>query len=316
MRIAVLDLGSNTFHLLVALASPDGRLTRLDRRKEQVRIGEGSSRIGAITRERWAKGMEAAAALGRCASRHPGVAGVAVATSAIREAKNGRAFLDGVRRATGFRVEMLSGEAEARLVYRGARAGLEFDPGRIAVIDLGGGSTEVVVGEGDRCLGTWSLPIGTLRMKARYCRAKSGVLGADGAAALRAEVAGLVSEVAKDVRRLEPDTFVLTSGTARALRRLANDFGLGSDFKRRIGLRAAEKVARRLTGLAPSDISALGVPRMRSDTVAPGSVALCALLDAFDASAALVSRTALREGVVLREWEASTATRSRALVTA
>ena len=149
MRIAVLDLGSNSFHLLVAHASPEGRLSQLDRRKKNVRLGEGSLLTGAITQERWVKGVEAVADLGRRASRYAGATAVAVATAAIREAKNGSAFLETVRRATGFRVEMLSGEDEARLVYRGARLGLDFDPGRMAVIDLGGGSTEVVVGEGE-----------------------------------------------------------------------------------------------------------------------------------------------------------------------
>lgn len=303
MRIAVLDLGSNSFHLLVAHAAPDGTLSPLDRRKKQVRLGEGSLLTGAITPDRWAKGLQAAADLGRRVRRYADATAVAVATAAIREAKNGASFLDAAKRAIGFRVELLTGEEEARLVYRGARAGLDFDPGRLAVIDLGGGSTEVVVGEGERCLAAWSLPVGALRMKGMFADSRTGVIDDEGAASLRQHVGAIAKDVARQVTKLDPDTFVLTSGTARAMRRMADELGLGGDFKHRIGLRAAESVARKLTGLEPGEIYDLGAPRKRCDTLAPGALSLCTLLGAFGATGAFVSKSALREGVALREWE-------------
>lgn len=303
MRIAVLDLGSNSFHLLVAHAASDGTLSALDRRKKYVRLGEGSLLTGAITPDRWAKGLEAASALGKRVKRYGDATAVAVATAAIREAKNGASFLDAAKRALGFRVEILSGEEEGRLVYRGARAGLDFDPGRLAVIDLGGGSTEVVVGEGERCLASWSLPVGALRMKGMFADSRTGVLDEDGANLLRHHVVAVSKDVVREMATLEPDTFVLTSGTARTMCRLADQLGLGGDFEHRIGQRAAERLARKLVGLEPGEIYDLGAPKKRCDTIAPGSIAIATLLGAFGATSAFVSKTALREGVALREWE-------------
>src|SRR6185503_18770599 len=145
MKLAVLDLGSNSFHLAVFASSDRAVLAPRRELRSAVQIG-ASLRDGHIDGAGFARGLMAVQTLvAELRRSEPSCPVVAVATSALREAVNGRAFCDEVERRHGIEVEVLSGRDEARLAFFGARL-FAGPAGRLAVVDLGGGSLEVASG--------------------------------------------------------------------------------------------------------------------------------------------------------------------------
>lgn len=289
MVLSVLDLGSNSFHLVAYRVRGRTRLEKLGRTKEMCRLGAGTLWNGSIDDAAWRRGAAALDRLYRRAMGHDPDRLVAVATSAIRDAANGAEFCRAARRRLGLEIEVLSGEEEARLIYWGARSGLPRRTGRVAVIDVGGGSAEIAVGDRRSCAFAACLPLGVLRL--RELPAERVV----------AHVRTAARETMARVRALRPERVVLTSGTARRLDSVALGLGLRRPAETelsRAGLRALNRV---LPQLGPDNLDALGVEEARRDTIRHGALIFDTLLDLMDAPAALVSTRGLREGVVLRE---------------
>jgi len=298
VRIGVLDIGSNSLHLLVGEVDRDGRIATHADTKEMVRLG-GSLRRGTIDPETFQAGLDAVGAL-LARSRAVGCARVlAVGTSVVREAENARDFLEAVRRQHDLAVRVLSGEEEARLVYLGVK-GASAALGTISVLDVGGGSVEVAVGSSERPSLCRSLPIGALRLRDR-------LVGADGIVRRR-DVAAIVDavrqsamNVAGEVHALSPEAFVLTAGTPRALARLA--VGLpGMRSEEVLGTHVAFRLAASLVGRPPESLESLGVEPRRRDTIAVGAIVVSTLLALFGAREARIERRGLREGVLLEDF--------------
>ncbi len=308
MRLAALDLGSNSFHALIADVGPDGRLAVVDRAKRMPRIGEGIFRTGSISSAARKSAMRALAELLPVIERHRPDAVHAVATAAVRDASNGRAFVADVRARFGLAVRVISGEEEARLSYAGARARLGEELGHATLFDLGGGSLEAIVGDGENVVRTASAPLGVLRAVVehplsdpptpRELRALEQ-WARDAVAPFLASLAG-----ADDRRR----RVVLCAGTARSVRSVAQALGYvpvdgtGSDLIGRDTLRylidrlaALPLAARRDTpGLDPN----------RADLIVHGIAMLDAILAGVGVEQARVCRAALREGLILEAHRA------------
>jgi exopolyphosphatase / guanosine-5'-triphosphate,3'-diphosphate pyrophosphatase len=142
LTVAALDVGSNSFHLVVVQAFPDGTVRVLERLKEMVRLGEASLQDGVIPEETLERALRALRALVVKARAHRPAALLAVATSAVREASNGRAFVEAARRECGVDIRIIDGIEEARFIYQGARQALALEGAqRAALFDVGGGST-------------------------------------------------------------------------------------------------------------------------------------------------------------------------------
>lgn len=167
-RVAGIDCGTNSIRLLVADVDDAGRLTDLDRRMEVVRLGQGVDRTGVIAPEALERTLDAArryaaicADLGVQRTRF-------VATSASRDARNRQDFVDGVRAALGVEPEVIAGEEEARLSFRGATSVLAGrHPGPFLVVDIGGGSTEIVLGTTSPVAAA-SMDVGCVRLTERH----------------------------------------------------------------------------------------------------------------------------------------------------
>ena len=180
IRVAAIDCGTNSLRLLLAEAAPDGSLVEIDRRTEIVRLGEGVDASGAFTDQALTRTF---AVLDDFASRLTGLdiepdRVRMVATSAARDVSNRETFLAGVRSRIGIEPEVISGDREAGLSYVGAvssaavRAGLGEDP--VLVVDIGGGSTELVIGTGEGLVeAAVSLPMGSVRLTERFLRGSS-----------------------------------------------------------------------------------------------------------------------------------------------
>lgn len=298
-RIAVLDLGSNSFHLLVSRVGPDGAMAKVDAHKEMVRIG-ATLGSGFLDDESWTRGMDA---VGRLAARARTSAPdrlVAVATSAIREAKNGADFATAVHTFHGLSVEVLTGEDEARLVYLGARSGLPRETGTIVVVDVGGGSVELAVGDGSRCTQLHSLPLGVLRLRTAFVP-PDGYVSERTAGVIAATVRGVAGATLRSVAGAHPDLVVFTAGTARTVAALCDSLRIASAGPSVLTRDAVLGLRTVFSKFRPSHLPALGVEEQRADTIAVGAIVLHTIMEELGAPTARVSTRGVREGVLLRE---------------
>jgi exopolyphosphatase / guanosine-5'-triphosphate,3'-diphosphate pyrophosphatase len=147
MKVAVVDIGTNSTRLLIAEPDGAGALRELERRSEVTRLGEGVDRTGELGEEPQARVLRVLDAYDELIADHAVERKTAVLTSAVRDAANGAEFAERVRAEHGVEGRTLSGDEEAALTFRGATAARPDDDGRLLVIDIGGGSTELVVGE-------------------------------------------------------------------------------------------------------------------------------------------------------------------------
>jgi len=298
MRIAALDIGSNSFHLIVAHVNPGGRIEILDRSKEMVRFGE-TLKSGMIAPDVFRRGLEALRALKRIADRHQPDALVAVATSAVREAQNGGEFVRAVRDELGIDVRVIRGQEEAHLIYLGARSALDLAGRRVALFDVGGGSTEIILADARECYFTISLKLGALRLRDEWQTADPP--SSREVAALGDRVRSALEPAIARVRAMGFDFVALTSGTAFALAGLAARVsnGPGGSAPRVLTFRALCDVEKKLLSLPLAERNKLaGLDPRRADTILPGAVLLRAIFELSGADHATLCEPALREGIV------------------
>ena len=166
-QLAALDLGSNSFHLVVARREQHA-LTVIDREREMVRLSAGLDEQDLLTEEASERALACLARFGeRLRALKPDNVRV-VGTNALRKAKNSRQFIARAEQVLGFSIEVISGVEEARLVYLGAAQTLQGDRGRRLVIDIGGGSTEIIVGDKSEPLYLESFSMGCVSSSERF----------------------------------------------------------------------------------------------------------------------------------------------------
>jgi len=167
-RIAAIDIGSNSIRQILADVSSDGRIQVVDELKAAPRLGAGLAASGALEEGAIARALDALNRMTMLAHRLRADRVDVVATSAVREASNGNAFVAEVKRVTGLRVRVLAGEEEARLAFRSALAHFELGAGRVAVMDIGGGSLELALSSDGVVEHLASLPLGALRLTEQF----------------------------------------------------------------------------------------------------------------------------------------------------
>ena len=308
MRVATIDVGTNTVRLLVADVVGPASWTVVDQRQTVTRLGEGLAAAGALGEAPMARTL---AVVGDYVARAERLAATrvrVVATSAVREAANGGAFVAAVHRATGQRVEVVSGEEEARLVLRGVQSGLPALAGRLVTFDIGGGSTEYILAEPARILAAVSLRLGVVPLAERFPFADG--VDWNRYAVLAAEVRDrLERELPAAIRSARVAHLVGTAGTVTTLAAL--DLGLAEYDPRRVQghplTRAAvERLLGRLGSLPVTARAALPcLEPGRADLMIPGIAIVTATLDALGLETLVVSDWGLREGLLADVLEAS-----------
>jgi exopolyphosphatase/guanosine-5'-triphosphate,3'-diphosphate pyrophosphatase len=299
MRIAALDCGSNSFHLIVAEVETGGRIQILDRAKELVRLGDSTLLTGVIPPELFRRGLDALKFLRRIADRHKTDALVAVATSAVREAQNGGEFVRAARDEVGIDIRVIRGDEEARLIYLGARGSLDLGKRRVALFDLGGGSLEVILADAQELYFAASLKLGVIRLS-EACPCSDPPTPRE-RAQLAERVRSILEPVIARVRAMGFDFAALTSGTASALAGL-----LGLERERPNNQRATTlplkgliELEKRLGGMRTIERARLpGLDARRADTIYTGAVVLRTVIDLSGTSEAALCETALREGII------------------
>jgi len=297
MRIAALDVGSNSFHLIVADVETGGRIHVLDRAKEMVRLGDSTLHKGVIAPEVFRRGLDALRALRRIADRHKVDALVAVATSAVREAQNGGEFVRAARDESGIDIRVIRGDEEARLIYLGARGSLDLGKRRVALFDLGGGSLEIVLADAQELYFTSSLKLGVIRLS-ESCPCSDPPTARE-RAHLQERVRTMLDPVISRVCAMGFDDVAFTSGTAQALGGLLRSqegSGSGKSTIAVADLAALEQKLGTMTVAARAKLPGLD-PR-RADTIYAGAVVFRTALELAGADEAALCETALREGII------------------
>ncbi|HEX2677408.1 MAG TPA: hypothetical protein VHM19_12225, partial [Polyangiales bacterium] len=276
MEIAVLDLGSTTFHLQhVRVESGDGFVTTLDTKRTPL-LGAQVFQDGYIDRRSWLESLEAVWELLKasraCRPDHL----VVVATSAIRSASNGLLLVREMERRHEVSVRILDPNEEARLAYLGHTTSPMIRGRRVAVIDLGGGSVEVAIGEGTHCLDSISLPLGAVRLRSK---AANAAFTREDARALTKIVRPQLEPVAAMIARLSPDLTVFGSGSARAARRLLLRDGTEPGKTGPVELAALLSGLQRDLGASPERLVELGVEPPRAHSVLAAATIMTEILD-------------------------------------
>ena len=168
MRLAAIDCGTNSIHMIVVRIRPDLSFEVIDREKEMVRLGSGGLEGKALTKEAMETGLQTFSRFRRLADSHQVEEILAAATSAVREAKNGGEFLSAVERATGIKTQVISGTEEARLIHLAAVYGVDVAGASAVVIDIGGGSVEITHGAGASLRLAKSFKLGVIRLTEQF----------------------------------------------------------------------------------------------------------------------------------------------------
>jgi exopolyphosphatase / guanosine-5'-triphosphate,3'-diphosphate pyrophosphatase len=291
--LAAVDLGSNSFHLEIGRVV-DRQIYPLDAVREVVRLGAGLTSEKRIDRATQAAALDAIAKFGERLRGFPRSAVRAVGTNTLRVAKNAPQFLREARAALGFPIEVISGREEARLIYLGVAHALPVSTQKRLVIDIGGGSTEIIIGTGLEPVLTESLYMGCVSYSLKYFpdgkiekpRMKAAELAA------RQELAALV----KEYREAGWEEAVGSSGTARSIENILRENELAAEGITREGLEKLRSLLLKHEKADPERIAGL---RSNRAPVLPGGVAIMiAAFDALGLEAVKVSEGALRHGVL------------------
>jgi exopolyphosphatase/guanosine-5'-triphosphate,3'-diphosphate pyrophosphatase len=309
MRLGVLDIGSNTGHLLVVDAHRGAAPLPAYSYKEPLRLAEHLE-DGEVTRG-GIKALTKFVADAVVVAEDKGAQDMlGFATSAVRDAGNCDAVLDHVADETGVRIAVLPGEDEARLTFLAVRRWFGWSAGRLAVFDIGGGSLEIAGGSDEEPDVAWSLPIGAARLAREHFG--DGNPGEKGLRELRKKIR---ADIARDAGHLlrggPPDMAAATSKTFRSLARIcgAASSDEGPLVERVLAQRDLQKWIPRLVDMDADDLAELpGVSPDRTHQIVPGALVAEAVMDIFSLEALQICPWALREGVILERLDQIAAT--------
>ncbi len=290
---AAVDLGSNSFHMVVAKLE-DGQVRIIDRIKDMVRIASGLDRDNNLTEEAMERALESLSQLGQRIREIPRTNVKAVGTNTLRQAHNGKEFIRRARAALGHNIDIISGREEARLVFIGVDHTIYNHDGASLVMDIGGGSTELIIGKGFKPKVAESLYMGCVNVSQRFFpdgkitgrRMREAVLFA------RTEL----ETIEAGYRRIGWDTALGSSGTIRAVADIAvaqgwSESGITRD--------TVATLRQRLIAAGHHDKLYLeGLTERRKPVFAGGLAILNAIIDALALDHIQVSDGALREGIL------------------
>ena len=301
MRVGVIDMGTNSTRLLLADVA-GGEIDELERLLTITRLGAHVDRDGRLGESAMGRTRKAVTSYVERARELQCDVIFATATSAVRDAANGEAFMQALSRDLGIPARTLSGDEEARATFRGVTSGRE-EAGQTAVVDVGGGSTEVVIGEGDRVLHAVSLQAGCVRMTERWL--DENAVGPDQLTNAREEIDRLIDRhMPAEMQRPVTADPIAVAGTATTL--AAIELGLpGYDSARIHGTRVArDAVATWIAKLAPltAEQRRAAHPAIevgRAPLIIGGALVLLAVLDALHADAYVASERDILHGIAL-----------------
>jgi exopolyphosphatase/guanosine-5'-triphosphate,3'-diphosphate pyrophosphatase len=301
MRIAAIDCGTNSIHMIVVRIRPDLSFEVIDREKEMVRLGSGGLDGKALTEEAMAAALQAFSRFRRLAESHQVEEILAAATSAVREAENGGEFLSTVERETGIKPQVIAGIEEARLIHLAAVYGVDVAGASAVVVDIGGGSVEITHGAGASVRVAKSFKLGVLRLTERYVH--SDPLSRRDERKLVRHIDTELGKYLREIRTAGFDRVIGTSGTilslgtvAAAARRRTTD----EIRNLRVSTKQIHRLRKEVSNRSITERMKLpGLDPRRADLIVSGGVLLDTILRHLDAKEITLCDFALREGLVL-----------------
>jgi exopolyphosphatase/guanosine-5'-triphosphate,3'-diphosphate pyrophosphatase len=301
MRIAAIDCGTNSIHMIVVRIRPDLSFEVIDREKEMVRLGSGGLGGRALTPEAMAAALQAFPRFRRLAESHQVEEILAAATSAVREAENGGEFLAAVEHETGIKPRVISGTEEARLIHLAAVYGVDVAGASAVVVDIGGGSVEITHGAGNALRVAKSFKLGVIRLTERFVR--TDPLSGRDERKLVKHIDGELTKYLRDIRDAGFDRVIGTSGTILSLGTVATaERRRASDEIRnlRVPAKQIHRLRKEIVSRSISDRMKLpGLDPRRADLIVSGAVLLDTVLRKLGAEEITLCDLALREGLVL-----------------
>jgi exopolyphosphatase / guanosine-5'-triphosphate,3'-diphosphate pyrophosphatase len=294
---AAVDIGSNSVRLKIARLQ-SGRLRALHEDREVTRLGEGVFGSGFLTPDSIAETVKVLRRFHRATQQIVTDSVRVVATSALRDARNSQAFLEWVRSATGWRVEIISGVEEARLIHLGLISSARVDSAPTLMMDLGGGSCELTVTQGGHIRDAVSLPLGAVRLTNEFLRhdpIRKGELKR-----LRGFITREVNRIIDRMSTAKIKNVIATSGTAAALAAVASHLRRGGGRQRLIVSSAEMKrIAKRLARLPVTERRKIeGIGPRRAEIIVAGAIVYQELLDRLRLKGFRYSPLGLRDGIL------------------
>ena len=307
--IAAIDVGTNSIHMVVVKVNPEiPAFNIIDTEKSTVRLGEGSKETGLLHPEAIARAI---AALRRCQEVAQGCKVdhiEAVATSAVREAPNGRSFIQAVESELGLKINVISGPEEARRIYLGVLSGIEFNEQPHTIIDIGGGSTELILGNGQDPRSLSSTKVGAVRLTEEFIT--TDPISTREFERLQAYVRGMlewpVEELRSQLAPGETPTLIGTSGTIESILKLHACEAMGACPTTLHGyvltLDQLNDLIRKLRKLTYEERCKIpGMSERRAEIILAGAIILAKAMTLLKLESITTCERALREGIIV-DW--------------
>ena len=299
MRIAAIDIGTNSVHMIVCRVRPDLSFEVIDREKDMIRLGAGGLDGRRLAEPILAAAIHTLSKFTRIAAAQGVDEIVATATSAVREAANGADFVARVKRELDLHVRVISGSEEARLIHLAAAYAVDIGKRAAVVIDIGGGSTEITVGTAERMQTGRSFKLGVIRLTERFVR--TDPISSHDEQRLVRHIRRQVDSYLRTLARRRIERVIGTSGTILSLGALAAGARPNDDVRNvRVPVKAVRRLRKRLTALSLN--ARLKLPNLdprRADLAPAGVILLDTILERLGAEELALCDFALREGLVL-----------------
>lgn len=293
---ACIDLGSNSFHLLIG-EWEDHKIRILERCSDKVQLGEDVRATGVISDAAFNRGLASLQHFKKLMDQYPIESYWALGTNSLRVTRNADQFIEAAS-AIGLKVSVISGVQEAVLIYAGVITGLPEFAGNRLVLDIGGGSTEVIIGNGQQRLLTESMAIGSVAWRDRFFADAPAL--AESVLSERmeqglGEARGVFGAIAAGVARAGWDEVYASSGTVKMITNICEGAGLGS---KQIDYEGLKSLKLEFIRCITTGAELTGLRERRRDLLLAGWCILMGLMESYNIQSIKFSRTALREGML------------------
>ena len=308
MPCATIDIGTNSTHLLIAKIERKLNTFSIDlAEKSTTRLGERDPQTGELTPLAMNRAFSTLKRFKDLSESYKVESLIIAATSAVREAPNGKIFIAEIKKKIGLDVELISGAEEARLIYLGVLSGMQFGNKPHLVLDIGGGSTELILADSSEARALTSTKIGAVRLQREFI--KKDPISSQNELFLRSFIRGsmesAIDKVSKRIEAGEIPVLVATSGTAMAIGSLLSNKENHMQSKLqgyKITKNNLDIIVSQLIKMTPSERSQLSsLSERRSEIIVPGALILQTIMDMVDVNEIILSERALREGLVV-DW--------------
>ena len=307
-RVATIDIGTNSTHLLIAKIERKLNTFSIElAEKSTTRLGERDPQTGELTSLAMNRAFSTLKRFKDLSESYKVESLIIAATSAVREAPNGKIFIAEIKKKIGLDVELISGAEEARLIYLGVLSGMQFGNKPHLVLDIGGGSTELILADSSEARALTSTKIGAVRLQREFI--KKDPISSQNELFLRSFIRGsmesAIDKVSKRIEAGEIPVLVATSGTAMAIGSLLSNKENHMQSKLqgyKITKNNLDIIVSQLIKMTPSERSQLSsLSERRSEIIVPGALILQTIMNMVDVNEIILSERALREGLVV-DW--------------